>query len=47
MPKRATHPHAACRIAADRATVAVEFLRGSGAQGYMRFDRNQLTEFIA
>ena len=44
--RRGTHPTVTSRIAVDRASVAIEFLRDSGAQGYMRFNRDELTRFI-
>jgi hypothetical protein len=44
--RRGKSPVVTSRIAVDRGSVAIEFLHGSGAQGYMRFTRDDLTGFI-
>jgi hypothetical protein len=46
-PQRPKHPWGAARVAADRLSVILEFLPGSGAKGRMKFpNRNEFTRFV-
>lgn len=44
--KKAKHATATARVAADRQSVAIEFLQDSGAEGYLRFSRDELSRFM-